>query len=317
MEIAEEIEKLEQNITLALQEIDHNFARCHHVLATRVLPQAERYSKASKDVWEGCKMWMSFFESFDSTIAAPQTSIFETDDTSMSGHNEESSLRTEDSFLRTLLAEDDKGKPNGEGGNGADDEEESRDKEATELDKILQPPWDRLKRELDMNPEGLGQTLPGGASPLESQPQISTPASTAKRKHRQPASAKLLSRLLTRQQKETHHVKGPEHGSPSLAQQSEGQLSFAPMPGTPWRGGSDSDSDWESSFDNSPPVTMQFAIAPSKLLRTPAKEAARNIVDDLLDDIDSPSSSTPHELRELAGESAGINRTVSQSDEEL
>jgi hypothetical protein len=42
----------------------------------------------------------------------------------------------------------------------------------------------------------------------------------------------------------------------------------------------------------SPPVTIQFSVAPSKLLKTPAKEAAKLIVDELVSCL-SPDISTP------------------------
>jgi len=44
----------------------------------------------------------------------------------------------------------------------------------------------------------------------------------------------------------------------------------------------DSDSDDDDAFGMSPPKTMQFAIPQSRLLQTPAREASRRIVDDLL-----------------------------------
>jgi len=50
------LEKVEQNITLALQEIDHNFSTSHHIVATRVLPQVERFAQLSKDIWDNTKV---------------------------------------------------------------------------------------------------------------------------------------------------------------------------------------------------------------------------------------------------------------------
>ncbi|KAL2813688.1 DASH complex subunit Ask1-domain-containing protein [Aspergillus granulosus] len=60
--LTEELEKLEQSITLTLQEIDHNFSRAHHIVTTSILPVVEQYSEASRDVWEGAKFWKQFFE---------------------------------------------------------------------------------------------------------------------------------------------------------------------------------------------------------------------------------------------------------------
>ncbi|KAI9819754.1 MAG: DASH complex subunit ask1 [Phylliscum demangeonii] len=60
--LTEELEKLEQSITLTLQEIDHNFSRAHQIVTTSILPVVERYGEQSQAVWEGSKFWKQFFE---------------------------------------------------------------------------------------------------------------------------------------------------------------------------------------------------------------------------------------------------------------
>jgi len=86
--LTEELEKLEQSITLTLQgklpalpietlnwpllsplilktpftEIDHNFSRAHRIVTTSILPIVEQYAGHSKNVWEGSKFWKQFFE---------------------------------------------------------------------------------------------------------------------------------------------------------------------------------------------------------------------------------------------------------------
>ncbi|KAL4978410.1 DASH complex subunit Ask1-domain-containing protein [Aspergillus desertorum] len=60
--LTEELEKLEQSITLTLQEIDHNFSRAHRIITTSILPVVTEYKEASRDVWEGAKFWKKFFE---------------------------------------------------------------------------------------------------------------------------------------------------------------------------------------------------------------------------------------------------------------
>ena len=71
--LTEELEKLEQSITLTLQgrfcahqnsgananevvEIDHNFSRAHRIVTTSILPIVEQYAKHSEAVWEGSKV---------------------------------------------------------------------------------------------------------------------------------------------------------------------------------------------------------------------------------------------------------------------
>ena len=54
--LPEELEKLEQSITLTLQEIDSNFSKAHRIVTTSILPIVEEYAKHSSDVWEGSKV---------------------------------------------------------------------------------------------------------------------------------------------------------------------------------------------------------------------------------------------------------------------
>ncbi|WPG97289.1 Hypothetical protein R9X50_00006300 [Acrodontium crateriforme] len=60
--LTEELEKLEQSITLTLQEIDGNFSKAHRIVTTSILPLVEQYAKHSADVWDGSKFWKQFFE---------------------------------------------------------------------------------------------------------------------------------------------------------------------------------------------------------------------------------------------------------------
>ncbi|KAI9807447.1 MAG: DASH complex subunit ask1 [Piccolia ochrophora] len=62
LSLTEELEKLEQSITLTLQEIDHNFSRAHRIVTTSILPVVEQYAEHSKAVWEGSRFWKQFFE---------------------------------------------------------------------------------------------------------------------------------------------------------------------------------------------------------------------------------------------------------------
>ncbi|EAU39104.1 conserved hypothetical protein [Aspergillus terreus NIH2624] len=60
--LTEELEKLEQSITLTLQEIDHNFSQAHRIVTSSILPLVEQYAEHSRDVWDGAKFWKQFFE---------------------------------------------------------------------------------------------------------------------------------------------------------------------------------------------------------------------------------------------------------------
>lgn len=60
--LTEELERLEQQITLTLQEIDGNFSKAHRIVTGSILPIVEQYAKHSGNVWEGSKFWKHFFE---------------------------------------------------------------------------------------------------------------------------------------------------------------------------------------------------------------------------------------------------------------
>ncbi|KAG6841716.1 hypothetical protein C0991_007602 [Blastosporella zonata] len=60
--VLDQIEQMEQLITLKLQNIDANFSKIHHLLANKVLPALKRYAVATEPVREAAKFWTSFYE---------------------------------------------------------------------------------------------------------------------------------------------------------------------------------------------------------------------------------------------------------------
>ncbi|KAG5996053.1 hypothetical protein E4U52_007373 [Claviceps spartinae] len=62
LSLMEELEKLEQSITLTLQEIDHNFSKAHRIVTTSIIPVVDQYGEHSRSVWEASKFWKQFFE---------------------------------------------------------------------------------------------------------------------------------------------------------------------------------------------------------------------------------------------------------------
>lgn len=56
LSLTEELERLEQQITLTLQEIDSNFSRAHRIVTGSILPIVEQYARHSGEVWEGSKV---------------------------------------------------------------------------------------------------------------------------------------------------------------------------------------------------------------------------------------------------------------------
>ncbi|KAK5624904.1 hypothetical protein RRF57_000620 [Xylaria bambusicola] len=122
--LTEELERLEQSITLTLQEIDHNFSKAHRIVTTRILPLVEQYGEHSKNVWEASKFWKQFFEASANVslsgyeelaeeaeeIAAEETTVDETtsdydvtkdatEDSQFRDHEQRANESIEDSLL--------------------------------------------------------------------------------------------------------------------------------------------------------------------------------------------------------------------------
>lgn len=62
LSLTEELEKLEQSITLTLQEIDANFSRAHRIVTSSVIPIVQQYAAHSGAVWDSSAFWKDFFE---------------------------------------------------------------------------------------------------------------------------------------------------------------------------------------------------------------------------------------------------------------
>ncbi|RYO83424.1 hypothetical protein DL766_002614 [Monosporascus sp. MC13-8B] len=162
--LTEELERLEQSITLTLQEIDHNFSKAHRIVTTSILPLVEQYGEHSKSVWEASKFWKQFFEASanvslsgyeelaggdDETTAAPETTLGDVtvdytgrDDTTaeQSAYDEQRGRDVEDSLL--------------------DDAEMSGSTPRPPASKSLKPqladfdsPYEKLRRKLKSNDE--------------------------------------------------------------------------------------------------------------------------------------------------------------------
>ncbi|KAK3306636.1 DASH complex subunit Ask1-domain-containing protein [Chaetomium strumarium] len=92
--LTEELEKLEQSITLTLQEIDHNFSKAHRIVTTSILPLVEQYGEHSRSVWEATKFWKQFFEAsanvslsgYEELTGGDSTTVTAEEDSSV--HNE-------------------------------------------------------------------------------------------------------------------------------------------------------------------------------------------------------------------------------------
>ncbi|TQV98794.1 hypothetical protein V2A60_007504 [Cordyceps javanica] len=117
----EELERLEQSITLTLQEIDHNFSKAHRIVTTSILPVVEQYGENSKAIWEASKFWKQFFEASanvslsgyeelandESTIMEESTAMRDDRDTTARAHEDEDDTPGRHHGRRTTDDDDD------------------------------------------------------------------------------------------------------------------------------------------------------------------------------------------------------------------
>lgn len=59
---AAELERLEQETTLVLQEIDHNLSKANAIIDDKMFPILKKYATATGKVWESVGFWKSFME---------------------------------------------------------------------------------------------------------------------------------------------------------------------------------------------------------------------------------------------------------------
>ncbi|KAI1457551.1 DASH complex subunit Ask1-domain-containing protein [Annulohypoxylon moriforme] len=102
--LTEELERLEQSITLTLQEIDHNFSKAHRIVTTSILPLVEQYGEHSKSVWEASEFWKQFFEASANVSLAGYEDLANDDETTTA---EETALDETTSDYTNATAEGD------------------------------------------------------------------------------------------------------------------------------------------------------------------------------------------------------------------
>lgn len=90
--LTEELEKLEQSITLTLQEIDSHFSRATRIVTGSILPIVDQYGKHCEGVWEGSKVrWKQGRVTVSATLTGSQfwKQFFEASaNVSLSGYEE-------------------------------------------------------------------------------------------------------------------------------------------------------------------------------------------------------------------------------------
>ncbi|KAI0315328.1 hypothetical protein OF83DRAFT_1085023 [Amylostereum chailletii] len=92
--VNDQIDQIEQLITLKLQNIDANFSKMQHIMSTRLLPAFKRYSVATEPVREAAKFWTSFYEQA-AQIRIPTSGDFSTEQDDPSSPSEHKSAQAD------------------------------------------------------------------------------------------------------------------------------------------------------------------------------------------------------------------------------
>ncbi|MCJ1287980.1 DASH complex subunit ask1 [Xylographa opegraphella] len=344
--LTEELEKLEQSITLALQEIDHNFSRTHRIVTSSILPIVEQYASHSRNVWEGSKFWKQFFEASANVSLSgyEETPPYEETVTEDTTTTTSATTPSSSSYASPSVAGDfSTATPTATYAlHAASSPFPSPATHSTPRAPNQPPtlasydsPYENLRHKIIS-----GHSPPPSSSDLPSTPRNHVPRSTSPESSpflpastaRPSATDPVLHRVLdkTYRLQATPHAQArlPHRGAPTPGTARRGrqaqptELDSSPMapppqvcaqifdtpgrakrvPGisvlTPARGkvgkGPDTDAQkgigWDSDSDDedgmplgmSPPKTMQFYIPQSRLLKTPAREASKRIVEGLL-----------------------------------
>lgn len=336
----ERLERLEQSITQLLYEIDSNFSRCHRIITTNILPVVEKYADNSGQVWEHSKFWKQFFEASANVSLSgyEEQAGHDLADTSVTRRDDDSDFLETES-RRTPKQGSHYHKGTGESPLDLTGDEESssilagsRMQTETPLNQRMESleissspgemptPETQLRQRNGHIPDqsATPTSSPMYRSAIDRRNETATPKTAPRSRNKNP----LLHRVLDsnwKVQATPHSVRSrygangeadqstsPTSSPPELTTQIGASLRNSTSQKTPSRGnGAYYDSDDDSSIGQmSPPVTMAFSLPPSKLLRTPAKEAARHMVDEILrtagaNDLSTIPSETPMESRDV------------------
>ncbi|CAI6233426.1 unnamed protein product [Periconia digitata] len=351
LSLTEELEKLEQSITLTLQEIDHNFSRAHRIVTTSILPIVEQYGKHSEAVWEGSKFWKQFFEA-SANVSLSGYEARDTDDTTVHDDTQQSQMYEEETMEDNTVTGGSVTPPRPTSSQAGLDETSEMDSPSLAhahstprapntggkepMFAEFSSPYETLRQEIQgTRTPKLVPTTPAKTTALpemsfDSSPLV--PPTSGKQSH-------VMDPLLHRVLDKTYRVQAtplisprkykptgaftpstarrgaptPQAQTSTLAAWEDSSPESSPAPPqlradlfsplktprtpgvsvqTPGKGkhlfsvtktGANIFDDTDSEEDDlSPPKTIQFHIPQSKLLQTPAQEASRRIVDDLL-----------------------------------
>lgn len=328
----EKLERLEQSITQLLYEIDSNFSKCHRIITTNILPIVEKYAENSGLVWDHSKFWKQFFEASANVSLSgyEEQANQDSEDTLHTARDDSSYLDTTDTRRTPRQNRSQRGTDDSPFDLTGDDESSSLAREAQQSETPLTNRMESLEISSSPGNPPTPQTnmrngyshvnnetptsSPMYRSAIDKLNETATPMTAPKSKNKNPLLHRVLDsnwkvqatphsvRSRYTQQEESYSSTSPTSSPPEMTTQLGASMKSSRSRKTPSKArASQYDSDDDSSIGQmSPPVTMAFSLPPSKLLRTPAKEAAKHMVEEILrtagaNDLSTIPSETPQD----------------------
>lgn len=300
LSLTEELEKLEQSITLTLQgdstayahqdalltsnpEIDHNFSRAHRIVTTSILPVVEQYAEHSKNVWEGSKvsLLLQIASMFKHNIPQFWKQFFEASaNVSLSGYEEppadEEATTTEEDDPTSTYNSPQPNTPSNQPYPNENSLSPSPPNSTPRPPRQKQPiataryssPYETLKREtLAASPSAstLPSTPRAADSPAPQYSPFAPPSTFHRTAQRTPANDVLLHRVLDK----NWRIQATPHSTTRLPQRSKSFTDATPKPSTAKKGRSRAKEEYD--LDSSPAVPAPQLH--SEIFDTPARKS--------------------------------------------
>ncbi|PKI85601.1 hypothetical protein MVES1_000006 [Malassezia vespertilionis] len=319
--MSEQLMQLDQAITLALQEIDENFSQAHQVVTSRILPAVREYEVSCARTWANAQFWKRFFEA-SAQVSLSQQPAEELETTFTEPAAQDASVRAEDDTT-TAPDQDDQTHLTRDSDHLQSPPRLSHSMYAPNDSDLPAPtPFERLKHDVEQSqlyeqPQrhdaplhasdvsvsvedssiAHTQRMPFSSSPLKARA-VASPARTQRRLSARPrVSIQPTDQGLLTNPFSTEDSVRLWNGIADLRKTPlRGQHGAA----TPFRSPSkvQQEADEHDSLEwpqgMSPPVTMQFSVSKSKYANTPAKDAAKSKVDDLVQSVSGLPSAARH-----------------------
>ncbi|WFD44105.1 hypothetical protein MPSI1_002770 [Malassezia psittaci] len=308
MAVGEQLMQLDQAITITLQEIDQDFAQAHQVVTARILPAIREYESACERTWSAARFWKQFFEASaqvslshqpfdqDLDVSEDHSIVYANHQTDSSSHDadhirnatqhsaqDSNAMQSPPRLSHSIYA------PN-------DDTNSPRE---------LESPFQRLKRDVE-------QSILSGDTPAQSRRDASQlqdvsvtmahDASVSLNQHPIPRSSSPLKSQSRRRSSARPRVSvvGEPSANPFSSEQQikrwDGiaDLRTTPLRGTPLRSvyAPDPNESADGSLDATADSNATLQRGPFQKYRdTPAKQAASQVVDEVLRTAHEPTPS--------------------------